>query len=94
VRITPESREAFMRATLENAEHSRREPGILRFDVLEDRDDPTRFLLVEVYRDAPAQAAHKETAHYARWRDAVAGMMAEPRSPHRYLNRSPDDEQW
>jgi autoinducer 2-degrading protein len=92
--VKPESVEAFAAATLVNAAHSVKEPGIARFDVVQDRDDPTRFVLVEVYRSAEAPAAHKETAHYLAWRDAVAGMMAEPRQSRKYSNRFPDDRGW
>lgn len=91
VRVVPGAEPAFLSATLANAEASRREPGILRFDVLQDRDDPLRFVLVEIYRDQAAAAAHKQTGHYARWRDAVAGLMAEPRHGVRHVNVSPDD---
>jgi quinol monooxygenase YgiN len=84
VRVKPDSVEAFRQATLQNAQHSVQEPGIVRFDVLQQQDDPTRFVLVEVYRSVEATAAHKETAHYARWRDAVAPMMAEPRASVKY----------
>ena len=79
VRVLPGHVEAFVEATLENARASLLEPGIARFDVVQSADDPTRFVLVEAYRDADAPAAHKATAHYARWRDTVAPMMAEPR---------------
>jgi quinol monooxygenase YgiN len=79
VRVLPEHVEAFIQATTENARASVQEPGIARFDVVQQSDDPTRFVLVEVYRTDDAPAAHKATAHYARWRDAVAPMMAEPR---------------
>jgi quinol monooxygenase YgiN len=71
-----------------------REPGVARFDVIQSVDDPTRFVLVEVYRDAQAPAAHKETAHYQKWRDTVAPMMAEPRSSQKYANVFPGDEGW
>lgn len=84
VHVKPECLEAFREATLDNATNSVREPGIARFDVLQQADDPTRFVLVEVYRDDAAPAAHKETAHYARWRDTVAAMMASPRTSLRY----------
>ncbi len=94
VRVKPDRVEDFRKATLENAEESRREPGVARFDVVQDTEEPTRFVLVEVYRDGQAPAAHKETAHYRRWRDAVAEMMAEPRSSRRYVNVSPDDPGW
>ena len=70
------------------------EPGIARFDVIQQADDPTRFVLVEVYRTPEAPAAHKETAHYAAWRDTVAPMMAEPRTSVKYANVFPDDEGW
>jgi quinol monooxygenase YgiN len=94
VRVKPGAEEAFRTACLANAEASRREPGVLRFDLLADREDPGHFVLVEVYRDAAAAAAHKETAHYAAWRDGVAGLMAEPRRSEKYVNLSPDDESW
>lgn len=86
--------EEFARATLENARASLEEPGIARFDVLRQSDDPRRFVLVEVYRSPEAAAAHKETAHYARWRDTVAEWMAEPRSSVKYVNLHPADAAW
>lgn len=92
VHVTPESVDAFAAASLENADHSVDEPGISRFDVIQQQDDPTRFMLVEVYRDAAAMVAHKETAHYATWRDAVAPMMAEPRRSVKYDAVSPTDD--
>jgi autoinducer 2-degrading protein len=82
--VKPEAVPAFAQATEENALASRREPGILRFDVLQQADDPTRFLLIEVYRTEEAPAAHKDTAHYQKWRDTVADMMAEPRQGVKY----------
>lgn len=94
VRVKPESVEAFKAATLANAQASVREAGIARFDVVQQADDPTRFVLVEVYRTAAAPAAHKETAHYATWRDTVAPMMAEPRSSVKFGNVFPDDAGW
>jgi quinol monooxygenase YgiN len=94
VHVTPESVEEFRRATTENARNSIQEPGIARFDVVQQADDPTRFVLVEVYRSQEAAAAHKETAHYATWRDTVAPMMAEPRSSVKYSNVFPDDGGW
>ena len=94
VRVKADAVERFRAATRENAESSVREPGIARFDVVQAIDDPTRFVLVEVYRDAAAAAAHKETAHYARWRDAVADLMAEPRASKKYANVFPDDGGW
>lgn len=80
VAVLPDMVEAFLDATRANAEASRREPGVLRFDVVQDRDDPTHVVLVEVYADEDAPAAHKLTDHYATWRDRVAPMMARPRS--------------
>ena len=94
VRVKPQFVEAFQRATLENARNSVAEPGIARFDVIQQTDDPARFVLVEVYRTQEATAAHKETAHYQVWRDTVAEMMAEPRTSVKYLNRFPDEQGW
>jgi (4S)-4-hydroxy-5-phosphonooxypentane-2,3-dione isomerase len=94
VAVVPEQLDAFLAATQENAIASREEPGIVRFDVLSDRADPTHVLLVEIYRDEAAAAAHKDTAHYQRWRDTVAAMMARPRESTRYINTSPDDSAW
>jgi len=84
VHVKSESVEAFKQATVENARESVKEPGIARFDVVQQADDPTRFVFVEAYRTADAPAKHKETPHYAKWRDTVAPMMAEPRSSVKY----------
>ena len=92
VRVRTEAVDAFREATLLNAAQSLMEPGVARFDVIQQQDDPTRFVLVEAYRTSEAIAAHKETAHYIAWRDAVAPMMAEPRSSTRFLNLFPGDE--
>ena len=94
VHVKPDRIEAFKSATLDNARNSVQEPGVARFDVVQQTDDPTRFVLLEVYRSAAAVAAHKETAHYARWRDTVSDMMQEPRSGVKFNNVFPDDEQW
>ncbi len=94
VHVKPDSVEAFKEASLANARESVKEPGIARFDVVQQQDDLTRFVLVEVYRSAEAPAAHKEPRHYAAWRDAVAAMMAEPRSSVKYQNVFPDDRGW
>ena len=94
VRVKPESVAEFTQATIENARNSVQEPGIARFDVVKQQDDATRFVLVEVYRTAEAAAAHKETAHYAKWRDAVADMMAEPRQRTIYNAVFPDQQGW
>lgn len=94
VHVKPEHVEAFKAATLENARNSVKEPGVARFDVAQQADDPTRFVLVEVYRDADAPAKHKETAHYAKWRDTVAPMMAGPRSSVKFTGVFPDEAGW
>ncbi len=84
VHVKPECVEAFKAAILANARASVREPGVIRFDVVQQADDPTRFVLVEIYRTPADQAAHKETAHYAVWRDAANPMMASPRTSARF----------
>jgi quinol monooxygenase YgiN len=94
VHVVPDGLEAFAAASRRNAEHSRLEPGVARFDVLRQQDDPTRFVLVEVYRSPDAAAAHKQTAHYAAWRDAVAPLMAEPRRGVLFDVVTPGDEGW
>lgn len=94
VQVKPESVEAFRRATIENARASVREPGIARFDVVQQADDPTRFVLLEVYRTADAPAAHKDTPHYQTWRDTVADMMAAPRTSVKFANVFPADAGW
>ena len=94
VHVKPEHIEAFKVAALANARSSVQEPGVARFDVLQQMDDPARFVLVEVYRTAADPARHKETAHYAAWRDAVAPMMAEPRGALKYHNVFPDEDGW
>jgi (4S)-4-hydroxy-5-phosphonooxypentane-2,3-dione isomerase len=94
VRVKPESLEAFKRATLANARESVKEPGIARFDIIQQQDDPTRFVFVEVYRTPEAPAAHKETKHYQTWRDTVASMMAESRASVKFSNVFPNDEAW
>lgn len=94
VRVKPEAVDAFLQATRENARQSVREPGIARFDVVQNLDDPTHFVLVEAYRHADAPAAHKETAHYQTWRATVESMMAEPRRSQKFSNCFPDDSGW
>ena len=94
VQVKPDCVAAFQAASLANARASVLEPGIARFDVCQQADDPTRFVLVEVYRDAAAPAQHKETAHYAAWRDTVAPMMAAPRTSVKFANLFPDDAGW
>ena len=92
IHVLPEHLEAFKQATFENGPNSRQEPGIARFDVLQLADDPTRFLLVEIYRNADAPAKHKETAHYLAWIEKVTPMLAEPRTRLWYTNLDPGDE--
>ena len=94
VRVKPECVEAFKAATLANASASAQEAGIARFDFCEQADDPASFVLIEAYRTAAATAAHKATAHYAAWRDAVAPMMAAPRTSVKFSNVFPDDQGW
>lgn len=94
VRVKPEAVEAFKFATLANARASLKERGIARFDVVQQQDDPTRFVLVEAYRTLEAPAAHKDTEHYQSWRDAVAPLMAEVRSSVKFINLFPDDLAW
>ena len=94
VHVKEGSEEAFNAASLENARNSVQEPGVARFDVCQQNDDPTRFVLVEVYRNENAPAEHKETAHYQTWRHTVADMMAEPRQAVKFSNCFPDDNGW
>jgi quinol monooxygenase YgiN len=95
VHVKPEFIEAFKTASVDNAGNSIKELGVARFDIIQQQDDPSRFVLLEVYRDAEqSPLAHKQTAHYARWRDTVADMMAEPRYAIKYNNIFPDDAGW
>jgi autoinducer 2-degrading protein len=94
IHVKPDSVEAFRQATIANARESVKEPGIARFDVLQQADDPTRFVLTEVYRTAEAPAQHKETAHYNTWLHTAVEMMAEPRTRAAYANVFPDDQGW
>lgn len=94
VHVKEEFIDAFISETKKNAEASLREPGVARFDVVQQKDDPTRFVLVEAYKSENAPAAHKETAHYQSWRDAVAEMMATPRTSVKYESLTPEPELW
>ncbi|MEA3365174.1 MAG: antibiotic biosynthesis monooxygenase [Candidatus Hydrogenedentes bacterium] len=94
VHVKPDCIEAFKEASIENARKSIQEPGIARFDVIQRVDEPTQFVLVEVYRSEEDPARHKETAHYQKWRDSVADMMAEPRQSTKFVNCFPDDAGW
>ena len=90
VHVQPHLVEAFRGATLANACESVKEPGVARFDVVQDTDTPTRFVMIEAYHGSEGAAAHKETAHYRKWRDTVASMLAEPRTSNKYLNVTED----
>jgi quinol monooxygenase YgiN len=92
VRVKAEAVDDFKAATLKNARHSVQEPGIERFEVMQQADDPTRFVLIEAYRTAEAPAAHKQTRHYQEWRDTVESLMAEPRHSVKYTPIHPDAE--
>jgi (4S)-4-hydroxy-5-phosphonooxypentane-2,3-dione isomerase len=94
VRVKPEFVEQFKEATIENARGSVKEKGIARFDVVQQQDDPTHFVLVEVYRTSDAPALHRETAHYQAWRDKVESLLAEPRTRASFGNVFPDDQGW
>ncbi len=94
VHVKEECVDDFIQASVENASNSIQEHGIARFDVIQQQDDPTRFVLVEVYRTAEDPARHKETEHYKTWRDTVADLMAEPRTNIKYENMFPYDEGW
>ncbi len=94
VHVKPDAIEAFKQATIENAKNSIKEPGIARFDMIQQLDDPSRFVLVEVYRTSDDPAKHKETAHYKKWRETVESMMAKPRTNIKYANIFPDELGW
>jgi quinol monooxygenase YgiN len=94
IQIKPESMDAFLEATIENARNSLQEPGILRFDFLQHSEDPTRFLLYEVYKTAEDIDLHKQTAHYLKWRDSATEMMAQPRVGTKYRNIYPGEDGW
>jgi autoinducer 2-degrading protein len=94
LQVKPELVEAFKAACLDNARHSLQEPGVARFDVVQQEDDPTRFVLVEVYRSPADPAKHRETAHYNRWRELAEPMLAAPRSKTVYANVFPADADW
>jgi (4S)-4-hydroxy-5-phosphonooxypentane-2,3-dione isomerase len=94
VHVNPGAVAAFEAATLENARKSVQEPGVVRFDVIQQEDDPTRFVLVEIYRTVTDPALHKETKHYLTWRETVEPMMAEPRRSQKYRAVFPEDARW
>jgi len=94
IHVRPEHIDAFKKASIDNASRSIEEPGIARFDFIQQMDDPSRFVLVEVYRSDDAPARHKETGHYKKWKDSVEDMMAEPRYSIKYENVFPENEGW
>ena len=94
IHVKEEMVEDFKKATIENASNSIQEPGIARFDFIQQKDDPARFVLVEVYRTQEDSVKHKETSHYKKWRDTVSDMMAEPRSSIKFSNVYPEEEGW
>ena len=94
IKVKPELIDTFKEVTLANARESVKEPGIARFDLVQQQDDPSKFVLVEVYRSVEATNAHKATAHYAAWRDRMESLMAEPRYSVKYANLFPGDEGW
>lgn len=94
VHVKSENIDDFKTATIENAKNSVKEPGIARFDLIQSLADPTRFVLVEIYRTIEDPARHKETAHYQAWRDEVADMMTEPRQGVKFKNVFPDETEW
>lgn len=93
-RVKPGSEEAFIAVASNNSRHSNEEPGVARFDVLQEVEDPTRFTLIEAYRSEVDVATHKQTAHYAAWADAMGDLLAEPRSRVIYRNVAPGDDGW
>jgi autoinducer 2-degrading protein len=94
IKVKPECLDAFLAATRANAAASRQEAGVVRFDVFQQLDDPTKILLSEVYHEPAGHAAHRETAHFATWRDTCTDMMAEPRVGIKYTNISPGNDGW
>ena len=94
IKVKPDLIDVFKEVTMVNARESLKEPGIASFDLVQQADDPTRFVLVEAYRDAEAPTRHKATAHYQAWAAKVADMLAEPRSREVYTNIFPADQDW
>ena len=94
IHVREDVTDEFITASIENARHSVQEPGIARFDLIQDKEDPTRFVLLEVYRTEEDSGLHKQTEHYAVWRDTVESMMVEPRHAVKYFNLFPDDQGW
>jgi quinol monooxygenase YgiN len=94
IHVKPELTEQFKNATFENARNSIQEPGIIRFDVIQQIEDTTRFTLIEVYRTPDDQLKHRETRHYQIWKDTVGDMMTEPRQGVQYMSLFPNESGW
>jgi autoinducer 2-degrading protein len=94
IHVKEEAIEGFKEAIMANATESVKEPGVARFDVIQQRDDPQRFVLVEAYFEQEAIARHKETPHYLAWREAAEPMMVEPRQGIPHLSVWPEDQAW
>ena len=94
LKVKPEFIDQFIELTLDNASNSRQEPGNLRFDFFQQADDPTRFVLTEIYESEEAAGLHKDTAHYLRWRETAPDMLDEPRYAHRFNSLFPDESDW
>lgn len=94
INVKPDQVDAFITATIQNCQNSRKEAGVLRFELYQDAENPAHFTLLEVYRDAAAQASHKQTGHYEQWRLAAEPLMSEPRRRTLYKNISPSDAEW
>jgi len=94
IHVKPDQVEAFKKVSLENTKNSLKEPGVARFDLIQQTDDPTRFVLVEVYRTPEDAPKHKETAHYNNWRESAEPIMAEPRTRIVYSNIFPNEKGW
>ena len=94
LKVKPEFVDEFIEVTLDNVRNSKQEPGNLRFDFFQQADDPTRFVLTEIYESEEAASHHKDTAHYQRWRDTAPDMLAEPRYAHKFRSLFPDESDW
>ncbi len=94
IRVKPEDVEGFKKITIKNARNSLKEPGIIRFDMIQKEDDPAYFVLSEVYKDVEATTKHKETPHYAEWRAAAESMMTEQRHSVRFKDIFPEEKYW
>jgi len=94
LKIKPECLQDFIEVTRQNARESLKEDGIARFDLIQQKEDPTRFILIEAYRTSEAPSLHKKTRHYALWRDLVEPMQAEPRYSLKFESLYPEESEW